>query len=137
MCDTSNVQGEILKAFLDQNGQEQLVNFPTHFDIPNNRSSCLDYIITNETTFVQQIEIFGPIASCDPIPVICNITCNLPNLQCYKRHVWNFQKFNRLLNEFPWEQIFITEDINDIVDTWTDIFIELAKECMMIIVKGT
>ncbi len=133
--DISNVQGEILKAFLDQNGYEQLVNFPTRFDIPNNRSSCLDYIITNGSTFVQQIDSFGPIANCDHIPIICSITCKTPKLLCYKRHVWNFkkgdfEKLNRLLNEFPWDQIFITDDINDIVDTWTDTFIELAKECI-------
>ena len=64
-----------------------------------------------------------------------NVDAKTPKLKCYKRHVWNFKKgdferLNRLLNEYPWDNIFVFTDINDVVDTWTDVFLNLAKECI-------
>ena len=133
--DVSNVQGEILKAVLDQNGYSQLVNFPTRFDLRYNRKSCLDFIITNGASFVDNIQSYGPIANCDHIPITFNIDAKAPKLNCYKRHVWNFkegdfERLNNLLNEYPWDNIFVFTDINDVVDTWTDVFLNLAKECI-------
>ncbi len=60
---------------------------------------------------------------------------NCLNQSCYHRHVWNFkkgdfEKLNRLLSEFPWDTIFILDDISSIVDAWTDTFLSLAKECI-------
>ncbi len=133
--DRDTIEGRILKTLLDTNGYKQMVNFPTRFDIAQNRSSCLDFIITNETSFVNSIESFGPIANSDHIPVAFNITPNIPKLKCFKRHVWNFKKgdfdkLNRLLAEYSWNTIFTSDNISTIVDTWTDTFLKMAKECI-------
>ena len=133
--DRTNIEGSILKAVLDQNGYNQLVNFPTRFDTVNNRSSCLDFIITNGASFVDNIQKYGPIANCDHIPVTFNVDAKTPKLKCYKRHVWNFKKgdfvkLNDLISNYPWDNIFNFDDINDVVDTWTDVFLDLAKECI-------
>ncbi len=74
--DTNSLEGRILKTLLDTNGYKQLVSFPTRFDINHNRSSCLDFIITNETSYVSNIESFGPIANSDHIPVSFSISPN-------------------------------------------------------------
>ena len=112
-----------------------MINFPTRFDPDNDRSACLDYIITNDTTFVNNISSYGPIANCDHIPISFQINSRIPNAKNFTTHVWNFKrgdfgKLNRKLAEYPWDTIFIIDDLDTIVDTWTDIFLELAKECI-------
>ena len=108
-------------------------DYPTRFDLRYNRKSCLDFIITNGASFVDNIQSYGPIANCDHIPITFNIDAKTPTLKCYRRHVWNFkqgdfERLNNLLNEYPWDNIFVFNDINDVVDTWTDVFLNLAKE---------
>ncbi len=133
--DISNVEGEILKAILDSNGLHQLVNFPTRFDIHHNRSSCLDYVITNNENFVCNVEGYGPIANSDHIPVGFQINSKIPKIKNFTRHVWNFKKgdfdkLNEKLAQYPWDTIFVVDDLDEIVDIWTDVFISLAKECI-------
>ncbi len=86
MCssDISNLDGRIFKTVIDTNGFEQLINFPTRFDINHNRSSCIDFIITNEKRFITNIHSFGPIANSDHIPVAFSIDTKIPKLGCYK-----------------------------------------------------
>ncbi len=133
--DISNLDGRIFKAVLDSNGLSQMVNFPTRFDIEHNKASCLDYIITNEKNFVNNIDSYGPVATCDHIPVSFQINSKIPKCTKFTRHVWNFKrgdfdKLNRKLADYPWNNIFNVQDIDDIVDIWTDTFISIAKECI-------
>ncbi len=133
--DTYNIQGGILKTYFDTKGLHQLVNFATRFDIEHNRSSCLDLIVTNEPSFVTSITQHGPIANSDHIAISFDINSKIPKMACFTRHVWNFKrgdfdKLNQLLATFPWDTIFIHNDITSIVDAWTDTFLTLAKECI-------
>ncbi len=133
--DVSNMEGRILKTVLDTNGLEQLINYPTRFDLANGRASCLDYIITNNKNFISSISSHGPIANNDHIPISFNINAVIPKSSCYYRHVWNFKKgnfedLNRKLSDFAWDTIFRVEDLDEIVDLWTETFLRLAKECI-------
>ncbi len=133
--DKDTTEGSILRAVLDSNGLSQLVDFPTRFDVIYNRSSCIDFIITNESSFVKNISSYGPVANCDHIPVAFQINAKIPKQKTFTRHVWNFKKgdfdkLNQKLAEYPWDTIFIIDNIDDIVDTWTDVFLDLAKECI-------
>ncbi len=133
--DTSNIEGRILKAVLDSNGLSQLINFPTRFDVENGRSSCLDYVITNNINFVTNIESYGPIANSDHIPISFQINAKIPKSKNFTRHVWNFKrgdfdKLNRKLSEYHWDTIFTLQDLDEIVEMWTDIFLKLARECI-------
>ena len=65
---------------------------------------------------------------------IIKINCKLPKMHAFHRNVWNFKKgdFNRLnmlLSEYPWDTLFVLDNIH-IVDTWTDVFLSIAKECI-------
>ena len=133
--DRMSMEGGIFKTFLDTKGLSQLVNFPTRFDIENNRSSCLDLIITTDKSFVNDVSSYGPVANCDHIPVSFRINCKLPKIQSFHRNVWNFKRgdFNRLnvlLSDYPWDTLFVLDNIHDIVGNWTDAFLEMAKECI-------
>ncbi len=135
VSDISNMDGRIFKAFLDSNGHHQMVNFPTRFDVNNNRHSCLDYIITNEKNFISNISSYGSVANSDHIPISFNINSRIPKLKCFTRNVWNFKRgnFDRLnekLAAYNWNTLFDSDDINNIVDKWTDIFLKMAKECI-------
>ncbi len=90
--DTNSLEGRIFKAVLDSNGLSQLVHFPTRFDVANNRESCLDLIITNESSFVNNINSYGPIANCDHIPISFQINSKIPVTKNFTRHVWNFKR---------------------------------------------
>ncbi len=133
--DPDSTEGCILKAVLEQNGLNQLVDFHTRFDTIRNIKSCLDLIISNESTFISGIEKYGAIANCDHIPISYLVNARLPKAKSFYRSVWNFKKgdfdkLNDLLASYPWDTIFTLDSIDDIVDSWTDIFLALAKECI-------
>jgi hypothetical protein len=50
----------------------------------------------------------------------------------FSLHNADFEKFNKLIRQFNWEESFFTlvNDIDEIADFFTNKYLEMAKECI-------
>ncbi len=113
--DTTNVEGEILHAFIDNINCSQLVDFPTRFR--GTSASCLDLLITDRDQLICNIHNASPIGKSDHTPIIFYLKSNYPKIQKIERNIWNFKKgdfgkLNRHLLALDWDIILNTSDIN-------------------------
>lgn len=131
-----------LYDLLRVNNLYQMVNKPTR--ITENSESLLDLIITDAPSYIQQHGQHPPISNLDHNIVYCSIVFQYNHQRVYKREVWdfksaNFELTNQSLFEAPWDTNFqIYDDINDMVDYWSQLFLYTCKEfipCRQVLVR--
>ena len=111
---------------------EQLVTFPTR--ITNNSSTCLDLIITQNTSLVKQIEDYPPFCSDHNAPYATLLPCiNKP--VSFKRTIYNYdkintEKFNELMIKEDWNSILKDNSIDDSCNKFTETLTHIIKECV-------
>jgi hypothetical protein len=119
-----------LNEFLGLNNLTQHIDEPTRITI--RRSSILDLIITNYPSLVINTQVSAPVHYNDHCTISGEIAFLISKRLPHKRKMWNFKDadfdgFRSKLDETTWENCFITDDINEICETWTDTFLNIAK----------
>ena len=109
----------------------QLIKDATY--LSQNYQSLLDLIITDSPGYVLDSGVGNPIGD----PCHCYIFCKLhiayPKDVKYQREIWqyknaDFAELNHVLSLCPWDVIEIYEDINDMVDYFTNLYLETCKQ---------
>lgn len=133
--DTTNTEGRALKAQFDSHDYDQLIHEPTR--VVNNCQSCIDLLFINNPSIISEVgtrpKIHDP--KCDHKPIYAKVKCTLPRQQCYKRWVWDYKngdydKFRWMLLNAPWYDCYITDNVDEIVNAWLDMFLSIAKKCI-------
>ena len=131
--DTRN--GQLMKLFAESNNFSVHVEEPTR--ITKDKASILDQYISNMSWAIRKLNVLDPISTCDHCPV--SVSLKLKNSyskpKAYTRHIWqyhlaDFDEFRKQLSEADWDSCFNHDDINKVCKTWTDLFLNTARNCI-------
>ncbi len=130
MYDKTNNEGSILQYAFENMNCVQVVDFPTRFR--NDKTSCLDLLITNRDRLINDLHSASPIGKSDHVPIIFEIKCNYPKIKKFTRNIWNLkagnhEELNRHLLNLDWETILDTNDANIATERWYDLFVQIAE----------
>ena len=109
----------------------QIIRDPTY--ITENYTSLLDLIITDSPGYVLDSGVGNPIGD----PHHCYVFCKLCITYCkdvkYHRGIWlynnaNIDDLNNALSLCPWDVLDIFDDIEDMADYFTSLFLETCKQ---------
>lgn len=126
------IKGNWMK-FIDSLGMEQLVNEPTR--VTSTSKTLIDHIYTNTKENI--LEVMVPkIGLSDHFPIFLTrkvngkSTKNNAHKSIIYRSFQNFDTFKFLedLEQIPWNTVHIFENIDDVLDAWTDLFISIVDK---------
>ena len=111
---------------------KQLINI--HTRTTETTSSCLDLIITQSPQIIKRADVLPTICSDHNVPCAFlqnNITKNVS----FKRTIYNYNKLNsekfcNLLSSIDWLNFTTGWTIDECTDLFTEIFTNIAKQCM-------
>ena len=108
-----------------------MIDEPTR--IPSN--TLLDVILTNSSASILKHGVLDPLCSGHkPIHAFLNTSKHSPTV--FKRLVWNFNDanfdlFRSELLKIDWDNVINShDDIDASVESFTDIFMNIAKQCL-------
>lgn len=132
-ADPSTRHGESLLSFVNDNNLTKHINEPTR--ITETTRSELDQIITNCNHRIGNITVTAPVSYNDHHTVSGYIKFKVKRSKAYQRLVWqynlaDFDYFRTKLNSVNWDACFVSDDVDLVVQTWTDILINVARECI-------
>ena len=130
---TDRAAATSLNFFLATNHLTQHITEPTR--ITPTRSTTLDLIITTYPGLLTNPTVTPPVHRNDHCTVSGLINFNIKTRKAYTRKMWtykdaNFDHFRSELNQVNWEECFETEDIDEAVTTWTNLFTNVANRCI-------
>ncbi len=79
VLDKTNTEGSILQSAFENMNCVQIVNFATRFR--NDKTSCLDLLITNRDNLISDLHTSSPIGKSDHVPIIFEINCKYPKIK--------------------------------------------------------
>ena len=127
-----NSSGKLLVDFCISNCFEQLIDQPTH--LPNeNTETCIDLLLTNNSSSIVDSGVIpSPDPACKHQIVGGKINLHVPPPPKYKRRIWEYGKGNSAnlktdLLAINWQETFLNKSLDDMVDCFTKIFLDLAK----------
>ena len=109
-------------------------NFLTQMVLqPTRENNILDLVLTNNIDLVVDVEVGEPISDHNIITFRVNV--NPYRIQSSKKEFYNFDKanwsdLNELFNNIPWDCAFISNDINDIWNSWVDLYNTAVDHCI-------
>ena len=129
-ADPNSNAGPDLRQFADQNHLHIHVDEPTR--ITPTTATILDQFLSNIPHFVHDISVLPPVSSNDHCTISARLKFRTFKQQAYERTIWlynkaNFDAFREALKSTNWDLCFENEDIDIVCQTWTDIFLSIAK----------
>ena len=111
----------------------QLIKEPIHYT--EHSSPLIDIILVSKPKNILYSDVISP---CIPdliryhCPTVCILKYIKPTKRCFKRNIWvyekgDYNKYRQLLTEVNWNRILFKEDLNDIVNEFTDTIMKAAK----------
>ena len=109
----------------------QIIEEPTHY-APNS-NSLLDLIITDSPGYILDSGVGVPIGDPYHCYVFCRLSIKYNTDKKYERTFWkyseaNFLDLNEDLNTAPWDTMFIFDDINDMTNYFTELFLDACRK---------
>ena len=100
---------------------------------PTRENNILDLVLTNNIDLVADVEVGEPISEHNIISIRVNV--NPYRNQSSKKGFYHFDKadwsdFNELFNNIPWDCAFISNDINDVWNSWVDLYNTAVDQCI-------
>jgi hypothetical protein len=123
---TDKVSAENLDFIMANNHLSQHITEPTRY-IPG-LATKLDLIISNIPSLICNTNVLDPVHLNDHCTITGEITFKISKKKAYTRVMWDYKKANydgmrESLNNQNWDEIFETDDINTICESWTAIMI--------------
>ena len=107
-----------------------MVNEPTR--ITDTTATILDQIITNCPDFVKKVYVSPPLSTSDHCTVSAILNFRIKRDPAYKRLVWqynkaNFNEFRAALLATNFNDCFISNNVNEACERWTETFLNVAR----------
>ena len=120
-----------LKKLIANNIMFQIINDPTH-NAPN-YSSLLDLIITDSPGYILDSGVGHPLGDPYHCYIYCKVAIQYPNDKTYVREIWKYNEGDmpgllETLSTCPWQVMDVYDDLDDMVDYFTKLFLETCKE---------
>jgi hypothetical protein len=120
-----------LNDFVSTNNLHHHIFDPTRV-VPGESETRLDLILTNLPHLVINAGVGAPVHDNDHSTIFGTLNMKTYRRKPYERHMWkfkdaNFDLFRSKLDEVNWDSCFENDDINDICDKWSNLFMEQAK----------
>jgi len=130
-ADFNSRNGNNLIQLCSNNNFQYLVQEPTR--ITATSQTVLDQIITNAPNFVSNVSVTPPISTNDHCTVGAHINFKISTRIPYYRHIWlfkqaNFDQFRQTLRDTDFNSIFVSENIDEVCEAWSEKFLAVAKE---------
>jgi hypothetical protein len=121
-----------LLDIIDLHQLHQIINEPTR--VTDTTSSCLDLIMVQNPQIVKRSEVLPEICS-DHRIACAHIRNTVIKNKPFKRTIYNYNKldinkFCTLLSDVNWDNLVENGAIDDVVNNFTDLVMDLAKQCM-------
>lgn len=111
----------------------QLIDEPTHYT--ENSSSVIDLVLVSKPENVLYCDVVSPFIpnlvryNC---PTVLYLKYRKPVGKTYKRHIWlydrgDYNEYRQKLTRVDWNQVFVTNNINECADQFTDSILKAAK----------
>ena len=123
--------GTKLKELIENNIMFQLIKEPTFYS--NNYQSLLDLIITDSPGYINDSGVAHPIGDPSHCYIHCKLSITYSKDKAYEREIWkynqaNFDGLNNALSQCPWNVLDMYDDVDDMVDYFSQIFKKTCKE---------
>ena len=121
---------DILTDFITINNMHQHVREPTR--VTETTASILDLMITNLPRLVTRVGVGGLVHGNDHRTIFGTLNLKTIKRQIFTRDMWNFKTadfdlFREELSNTNWDECFETENIDEVCDKWTDMFLKIAE----------
>jgi len=126
--------GTKLYDMILDNGLIQLIDSPTHLDNTGRPQHLLDLVVTDSPELILDSYVLAPIDKCHHCPTFCKLAISIPKDKPYKRTVWDFNNIDiigltQALINAPWDTAYeLYDDIDDIENYWTALFLDISKQ---------
>jgi hypothetical protein len=121
-----------LNFFLSTNHLTQHIAEPTR--ITPTRATTLDLIITNYPGLLSNPTVTAPVHRNDHCTISGSINFDIKTRKAYTRQMWNYKEanfdFRSELDKTDWDSCFETDDVDTAVETWTELFKNVANRCI-------
>lgn len=110
----------------------QLINEPTY--ITTTSANILDLIITDSPGYISDSGVLPPIGSSNHAIPYCKLKKYIPSNSVFTKDLWDFNRgdytgLRLAIEDLPLnELVHSSEDIDTIVDRWTTLILDTAKE---------
>ena len=136
-ADPNTIHGSYLQQFAIQNHLSILIDEPTR--ITENTATVLDQFVSNMTDQLLETAVLSPVSTSETTSDHCTIAAkfnfHVNKVKCFDRHIWDykhadFNQFRSDLASHDWDHCFESDIIEDVVDSWSTDFLEIAKNCI-------
>ena len=130
--DWLNTPSQNLNNILDFFQMKQHIVEPTR--VTDTSSTCIDLVMAQDCRLIKRVEVLPEICSDHRVPCIY-INCSKPRPKQFKRTIYNYNKlehdkFNTLLRNTDWDQVLLSDNLNDSALNFTTTLLNIAKQCM-------
>ena len=128
---TGSELGQKFFDLVTGNNLFQLIKESTH--ITETSSSLLDLIITDSPGYIMDAGTWAPLGDPYHCSIYCKFQIQYPKDKKYTRHIWyydqcNYDNLNEAILNAPWGVIDIFDDVDEAVDYFTDLLLNISKE---------
>ena len=130
-ADPSSNHGKKLHQLALYNNMHIQVHEPTR--ITNMTKTILDQVLTSNPSLVHNVRIDPAIGNTDHCTVVISLKLKPKPDPAYKRLIWDYSKVDkaglrRHIKEIDWSDCFAANDINTIVQNWTNTILNAARQ---------
>ena len=112
------------------------MNLITHVSTPTRiiSQTVLDQFISN-VDGIKNVNILDPIGNSNHCTISIELSFDVIHKKTFSRLVWNydgadFDEFREKLSGWSWEECFSSQSIDSIANTWSETFLNIARECI-------
>ena len=132
-ADFKTINGRKLVEMCTLQNLNCMVHEPTR--ITDRTATVLDQIVTNCPNFIKGIDVSPPVSTSDHCTVAAQLNFKIKNDPAYQRTIWqykdaNFQEFRTALLNANFDDCFVSNDVNEACNIWTEIFLNSARTCI-------
>lgn len=132
-ADPNSRQWVNLKSVTESNNLEIHIKEPTR--ITSTSETILDQFISNMEDRVKNISVFEPIATTDHSTISVELLFGIIRKKTFSRLIWNYAKanytkFHEKLQSAPWDDCFVANNVHTAAESWTDMFLNIAGDCI-------
>ena len=129
--DPNSSAGPHLAGFANQNHLTIHVREPTR--ITETTATILDQFLSNLPYSFQDVCVLPPLSDNDHCTISGKILFKSVKKYTYQRRIWlynkaNFDDFRAALINFNWDNCFTGHSINDVCESWTTTFLNIAAQ---------
>jgi hypothetical protein len=127
---TEKTASDTLDEFVAINNLTQHIKEPTRHTAT--RSSKLDLIMTNLPRLIYDAKVGTPVHENDHCTIFGTLNLKTITRKTFERDMWdfknaNFDVFREELGNVNWEECFESDDINEISEKWTNLFLKISN----------